>query len=268
MTREKTFDRLIAHTEFVKNRLESSNMARMVTCLQGSQNYGLADEFSDVDTKSILLPSFQALVFNTKQISQTWVLSNEEHADVKDIRLMFNNFRKQNINFLEILFTPFYLADHSHLADWIMLREHREKIAHYNIYLAVSCMAGMAYEKYHAFEHPYPAAVEKIRKFGYDPKQLHHLLRMEEFLNRYLKGESFEDCLIPLDIDHMLQIKRGSIPYEKAVVVRDEAMKRVESVAKRWKSSHNKVVVDKEVDDILDGIVYKMLKNKIKEELE
>ena len=91
---------------------------------------------------------------------------------------------------------------------------------------------------------------------------------MEEFLNRYLKGESFEDCLIPLDIDHMLQIKRGSIPYEKAVVVRDEAMKRVESVAKRWKSSHNKVVVDKEVDDILDGIVYKMLKNKIKEELE
>ena len=76
--------------------------------IQGSQNYGLdiyTDEYkSDIDTKAIVIPSLEDVVLNKKPISTTHILYNNEHLDIKDIRLYFNNFKKQNINFIEILF--------------------------------------------------------------------------------------------------------------------------------------------------------------------
>ena len=50
-------------------------------------------------------------------------------------------------------------------------------------------------EKYKALEHRYPTLIDKIDKYGYDPKQLHHIVRIHEFLERYIDGESYEDCL-------------------------------------------------------------------------
>ena len=64
--------------------------------LQGSQNYGLDYENSDIDTKIIVLPSFEDIILNKQPISTTSVLPNDEHLDVKDIRLMFDCFKKQN----------------------------------------------------------------------------------------------------------------------------------------------------------------------------
>ena len=57
-------------------------------------------------------------------------------------------------------------------------------------------MKGIASEKYHALEHRYPSRIEWIDKFGYDPKQLHHLFRIEEFMDRWIYGDSFSNCLI------------------------------------------------------------------------
>lgn len=79
--------------------------------LQGSQNYGLDYEGSDVDTKLIVLPSFDDVVFNRKPVSTTHVRSNDEHIDWKDIRLYMDTFVKQNLNFLEILFTDYSIIN-------------------------------------------------------------------------------------------------------------------------------------------------------------
>ena len=76
--------------------------------LQGSQNYGLSYEGSDIDTKSIILPSFRDLCLNKKEFSTTHVRKNGSHLDIKDIRGMFACFLKSNINFLEIIFTDYY----------------------------------------------------------------------------------------------------------------------------------------------------------------
>ena len=51
--------------------------------LQGSQNYGLDYEGSDIDTKCIVLPTLEDLIFNRKPVSTTHVLPNEEHLDLK-----------------------------------------------------------------------------------------------------------------------------------------------------------------------------------------
>lgn len=150
--------------------------------LQGSQNYQLDYEGSDIDTKAIVLPSLKDIVLSKKAVSTTHVLENDEHCDVKDIRLMCGNFLKQNINFLEILFTPYYWVDENYKPEIEEFRALREEIAHYNMIAAVNAMAGMAYEKMKAMEHPYPATIDKIEKFGYDPKQLHHICRMREFM--------------------------------------------------------------------------------------
>lgn len=69
--------------------------------LQGSQNYHLDYEGSDIDTKAIVIPSFEDFVLNRKPASTTLILPSNEHIDVKDLRLMNECFRKQNINLLK-----------------------------------------------------------------------------------------------------------------------------------------------------------------------
>ena len=62
--------------------------------LQGSQNYELDYEGSDVDTKLIVVPSFKDICLNKKPVSTTHVRVNDEHTDWKDIRLYMETFRK------------------------------------------------------------------------------------------------------------------------------------------------------------------------------
>ena len=165
--------------------------------LQGSQNYGLDYEGSDVDTKLIVVPSFRDICLNKKPISTTHVRANEEHTDWKDIRLYMETFRKQNLNFLEILFTDFYIINPMYKEEWDRLIAVREFIAHMNVHRAVKSMKGVAMEKYHAMEHRYPAKVDIIDKYGYDGKQVSHLIRVYDHLRRYIAGEPYKDCLIP-----------------------------------------------------------------------
>ena len=89
--------------------------------LQGSQNYGLDLPGSDVDTKLIVVPSFKDICLNRKPVSTTHVLSNDEHIDWKDIRLYMETFRKQNLNFLEILFTDYYWINPMYEEQWMRL---------------------------------------------------------------------------------------------------------------------------------------------------
>ena len=164
--------------------------------LQGSQNYGLDYEGSDIDTKCIVLPTLDDLIFNRKPVSTTHVLPNEEHLDLKDVRLYFQTFRKQNLNFMEILFTKYKIVNPLYRLYWNRLIENNEQIAHYNPVGAVKTMKGIAMEKYHAMEHRYPSKVDIIDKYHYDGKQLHHLLRVREYLIRYINGEPYKDCLV------------------------------------------------------------------------
>ena len=64
--------------------------------LQGSQNYGMdiyTEEYkSDIDCMAVVLPSFDNFVDNSTAVSTTLVLDNNEHINIKDIRLMFELF--------------------------------------------------------------------------------------------------------------------------------------------------------------------------------
>ena len=138
--------------------------------LQGSQNYGLDVAGSDIDTKLIVVPTFEEIALNKKPVSTTHIRANEEHIDFKDIRLYMQTFRKQNLNFLEILFTPYKIVNPLYEKEWDRLIAFRENIARANMFRGVKSMKGIAMEKYHALKHPYPSKVETLEKYGYDPK--------------------------------------------------------------------------------------------------
>lgn len=251
-----------------KHSLEAFNMNLEVlgVFLQGSQNYQLDYDGSDVDTKAIIIPTMRNIVTNKSPVSTTYVRENNEHIDLKDIRVMFNSFKKQNINFIEILFTDYMIINPKYKDVFQPILDMREEVARYNIVSAVNCMAGMSMEKYKAMEHPYPATLLKIEKYGYDPKQLHHIIRMREFIERYTNGERFADCLVSNNKDYLIDVKKGLYSLNDARKLSLQLVEETRSIKDDFLKNH-KLIVNTNVDDIMLDVIYNACKVKFKEEL-
>ena len=85
--------RVQEHYEEAKTLINSNHIVGVF--YQGSGNYGLDYEGSDVDTKCITTPTFKEIALNKKPLSTTHIRENDEHIDLKDIRLYIQTFRKQ-----------------------------------------------------------------------------------------------------------------------------------------------------------------------------
>lgn len=183
---------------------------------------------------------------------------------------MFDCFRKQNINFVEIIFSDYYWVN-PYFADEINeLRRNAEAIARMDTYTAVKCMKGMAYQKYHAMEHPYPSKAMIIQEHGYDGKQLHHMLHMEEFLRKYLEGIPYKKCLITDQRERLITIKKHSLSLEQARQLAQETLKNIDQIADKYCSSlpNREAYKNKETFELLDNIQYDIIRKALKEELE
>ena len=236
--------------------------------LVGSQNYNLEYEYSDIDTKAILLPKFEDFCLVNSPISTTYIMENNEHVDLKDIRLMFECFKKQNTNFIEILFSKYKVINPLYQELFQPIIDYREFIAHYNNYAAINSFYGMVCQKYNALEHPYPTLLDKIEKFGYDPKQLHHILRISEFIERYVNGESYKNCLIPRNTEYLIDVKRGCYCLEAARRIAKEHVDKIEQIKVDYLTTQP-LQINKEVVKLLDDVLVNLLKysfmNKFRE---
>lgn len=259
------WDRVAEHMEEAKTVVPATHIVGIF--LQGSQNYGLDYEGSDIDTKLITTPTFKDIALARKPLSTTHVRANDEHIDLKDIRLYVQTFRKQNLNFLEILFTPYCIVAGKYKDQWQRLVDNREAITHYDIVRSVKSMMGVASEKYFAMEHHYPSRMAWIEKYGYDPKQLHHLLRIAEFLDRYLRDESFEDCIHTKDADYLKEVKRGYYSLEAARDIATGEYNRIHDCCTAFVEVHKDDPVDKSVDELLDDVAYEIMKISVTEEI-
>ena len=154
----------------------------------GSHNYNLNisnEEYqSDIDTKVIILPTLEELVHNAKPVSTTIDISTGQ-CDIKDIRAFIPTLLKANIQFLEILgaksywINPLYEKDFQWFIDNLtgLISESKNEL--------LKSIKGMCYEKQKALCHPYPTIKWKIDKWGYDGKQLHHIMRLKDFIDNY-----------------------------------------------------------------------------------
>lgn len=237
--------------------------------LQGSQNYQLDiynEKYqSDVDTKAIILPKFEDIVRGTSPFSHTHVRANNEHIDIKDVRVMFEMFRKQNNSYVEILFTEYCVINPKYQALVDELLSMRDKIVHAHPNQALRCLAGTSMEKYKALEHPYPGTMDKINKFGYDPKQLHHILRINDLMRKYISGAPYIDCLLPDNREYLLSIKQGILPLEEARML----AKQVDEDTKALKNVHSTPTEEIDLDTfaLLDELKVKFIRKFLTEEL-
>ena len=261
-------------------QLENGKYRPIYIALQGSQNYNLETENSDIDTKVITLPSLSQIIKNGKPTSFTHVRANDEHIDMKDVRLMFDCFKKQNINFIEILFTDYYFIMNDKYKSLLEeLRSHAEEIAVLNPYRAIKCMKGMAFEKYNALCHPYPAKIDIINKYGYDGKQLHHLLRIEHFLDMYRYMITPPDA----EVKYKDILRSGFISYSKRddlKLIKENKFYSLDEAKEVAEKTLSSVVTmadnacaslkdenNKETEKLLDDILYRIMKQALADEL-
>lgn len=246
------------------------NLEMFVLVLQGSQNYGLdlyTKEYkSDIDTKVLVIPSLKDIVMNKKPVSTTHICPNNEHIDIKDIRLYFDNFKKQNINFVEILFSKYYIVNPKYRDLWEQLVADRELVAHYNYNQTLRCIAGMSMEKKKALCHPYPTLKDKIEKYGYDGKQLHHIIRMNDFMYAYTHNNSYDECLKFLPHKElMMKAKLNKFSLEEALKLSEF----FDNSTKEMKDLYLKdpEEIDENAIKILYNIQYETIKRKIKDDI-
>lgn len=266
LTDEDVYKRVLEHYNELKRIIPEEQIVGVF--LQGSQNYGLGYEGSDVDTKAIILPSFTDFVLNKKPISTTHILENNEHIDIKDIRIMFENIKKQNINFVEILFTKYRVINQMYETLFSPILNNREAIGRYNIYAALNCMCGMVMEKYKALCHPYPTTAWKIEKWGYDGKQLQHMFRVKDFMEDYIKGDSYTDCLCAHNPEEQILIKTNQkYTLDEAKFHAEALLDYTKELKDEYMKSHENQI-NKYVDDIMNQVLIDLLSYNFKQYLD
>ena len=165
----------------------------------GSQNYGVATETSDWDTKAIIVPSYEELVLRPP-VSREIHLENGEHCEVKDIREIVNMFKKQNINFLEILYTEYKWLNPIYKRQWeIYFEENREIIIHYDTNKTVKSICGQA--------------IHTLKQNPTDGKKVANGLRLLRFLENFLAGVNYSDCIVLPEEERqrIINLKTGKI---------------------------------------------------------
>ena len=264
--RSKIFQRLISDHWLLQER----KYEVLAVALQGSQNYGLDTQYSDIDTKAVIIPSLDDLVYNKKPVSTTIVLNEQnEHIDVKDIREMFSMFRKQNPSYLELLFTPYSLYGSwtPYSEDWKLLRDNAEAIARYDPCRGISAMLGMAEEKYHALCLKRPSTAARIEKYGYDPKQLHHMLRLEDMMKGFIAEKPYAELISnPTNPKFLQLVKLGFYKEKIAKDLAGNCITNIRSMAEEYKRTHEKTK-NAEVDELLDSVQYSIISNRIKNDV-
>ena len=265
MKNDKIEKRLNEHWHFVQEKHPGLDL--FFVALQGSQNYGLDDEESDIDSKALVVPSLREIALNKKPITHTFIMDNDEHCDVKDVREYLKIVLKSNINFVEVFFTNWVVVNPDYFDYWKEFINNREAIARVNPYQAVKAMKGMAHEKYHALTHRYPSRIPYIDKYGFDPKQLSHLARISYFIDKYINDYSYNDCIQIKDNytqQYLKDLKRNNLGYqlEQALAVADKYINIIDNAADRFCYYHKSENYSRTVA-MMEEILYHLIEKKV-----
>lgn len=241
--------------------------------LQGSQNYGMdiyTEEYkSDIDCMAVILPSFDDFVGNKQAVSTTIVLDNNEHINIKDIRLYFDLLYKQNPQFLELLFTDYRIVNKKYKTLVEPLFQNAERIVHYDKTRLLNAICGMSMEKLKALEHPYPSIVDKIERYGYDGKQLHHIIRLYQFILNIVNGYTFKYSLTYFDDktrDMCMKAKLSQYSLQEARQLATTYSDLTYQIKTKYFYEHE-MVIDDGVSDILLNIKLNIFRQYFKEQL-
>ena len=182
---------------------------------------------------------------------------------------MMQCFKKQNINFVEILFTKYYILNPDYEELFKKVMDAKEEVAHYNVCKFLKCTSGMSAEKLKALTLDRPSQHEEVVKYGWATKQMHHIIRLNEFMRRYLNGESFEKCLISEMREELIELKKnGHEKYslEEAIYQSKIYDFHTKIMKNNYVDTHKEVKNDK-IGELIDTVTCDILKVKLKKDI-
>lgn len=241
-----------------------------VIASNGSMNYGLDNDNSDIDSKLLTVPSLKKLIENKRDNTTRIMSDNGEHVEVKDVAFYMNTILKQNINFVETLFAKAVIVNPRYQNDWEMLYENRELIARYDTKRAVKCMCGMMIQKRKYMVTWTEARAKSFHEFGYDTKSLHHLVRLHYFLQHYIiDGWSYEDCLTKRDDAEysLLMDTKSGINSIKASALADNYLLESQDIADKYIDETDVSDIELsnrwDIKGLIDLVVYGIIENNV-----
>ena len=166
-------EKIITELMHRKEILESKGYNVIYIGLYGSQNYNLDDEYSDIDVKAIILPSLHDIIF--RKVTSKTIECENGNIDVKDLLTFYDVIKKGNFSYIESIQTEYSIGD-----EYI-------KNLFKQVKLNQKSVVGAMYEKRKALTHLYPSKVAEFEKWGFDPKQHHHILRLYDLLQKNLQ---------------------------------------------------------------------------------
>lgn len=241
---------------------------------QGSYNYGLEindeDYQSDFDVKAFIIPSFDDL-YENKFVSDLIIYEDGSHIDIKDIRHGFDLILKGNIQYIELLFAKYQLCCNDDLKD--IIETYKNKIVANNILKISKCFLGMAKEKRVALCHRYEGLKEKIDKYGYDGKQLHHIIRLyytlqELYKNDFLNyGETLQNFT---EEEHEIldEAKKNVFSKEFAIFIADSMLGKIEKLYNKIEEKYFDTSISRAYfEKVIKVRLYQLVKREFKGEI-
>ena len=220
--------------------------------LYGSQNYNLHDINSDIDVRAIVMPTLKDLIFR-KNISVVYEVENSGAIDVKDLITYYSVIKKGNLAFIEPMHTDYWIGD-----EYI-----RELFK--NISANPMAVLGTMFEKQKVLTHEYPSKKDEFEKFGFDPKQLHHIIRLYDILwhnyDTYKNGaikDSFINYQEEITRQYMLRVKRNNgnciISKEEAIEITDHYIEKAkELINNHFTNKYEPISIENEIADYVES---------------
>lgn len=217
------------HCEVVGEAYKDTHRVAAVF-LYGSQNYNMGTDNSDVDTKVMLIPRKREWLLGNRHVSAEVHVPNEQDdgfaiASAKDLRSLFAAFLTANLNFTEILFSQYCFTPDPDFTKFVWeLRDHADLIANTTPRGTVERCLGMAREKGKEMSRRFAGKAAVLAQYGYDPKQLVHLVRLRYFAEKYVETQNFAACLVPDDekLAYLMSLKLNPVPLAEAQSLRDK----------------------------------------------
>lgn len=194
-----------------KKILEEKGYKVIYIGLYGSQNYNLSDEQSDIDVKAIILPTLQNIIF--RKVTSTTIECENGNIDVKDLITFYDVIKKGNFSYVEAIDTEYSIGD-KYIKE--LFKQFRPNL---------KSILGAMYEKRKALTHEYPSKHSEFEKWGFDPKQHHHILRLYDLLEYNLKNNDRRSYLTyKNDSDRrkkLIDYKRNNNNIALSIVTKD-----------------------------------------------
>lgn len=235
-----------------KKILEDKGYQVIYIGLYGSQNYNLDDEESDVDVKAIIMPSLRDIIF--RKVTSTTIECEKGNIDVKDLLTFYDVIKKGNFSYIESIQTEYSIGD-KYIKDLFNQFQVNKK-----------SVLGAMYEKRKALTHEYPSKTLEFEKWGFDPKQHHHILRLYDLLNYNLLYNTNKSYLKYEDNDkrrlELIKYKRNKDNIAKSIIEEDSDL--IIEKARQlidYDYSYEITNIDEEINNYIENKIKLQLRN-------